>query len=227
VNQGAVTDCIDPADVRIGARHRKTLPRLDALAASIDELGLLHPIVVTPSGELIAGARRHAAWALTRFAGQPIPCRVVDLVEIVQGEAAENFQREPFTLSEAVAIKRALAPLEAAKAKERQRKHGGTAPGRKHSGQIAHSDPGRAGDKVAKAAGISRRTLDKAAAVVEAAESDPEQFGRLVAAMDRTGARHEAPRRAGARVRPSPGRPPRRRRPDRVRRRADIRRRGR
>src|SRR5262249_56717433 len=90
-------------------------------------------------------------------------------------------------LSEAVAIKRALEPLEKAAAKERQREHGKTAPGRKHSGQVAHSDKGRAGDKAAKATGMARRTLEKAEAIVDAAEAEPEKFGRLLDDMDRTG----------------------------------------
>lgn len=36
---------------------------------------------------------------------------------------------------------------------------------------------GEAKEKIAKAVGASRRTLDKATAVVEAAEHEPEKFG--------------------------------------------------
>jgi ParB family chromosome partitioning protein len=46
------------ADIRIGQRHRRDLGDIDALAASISEVGLLHPVVVTPDGRLIAGQRR-------------------------------------------------------------------------------------------------------------------------------------------------------------------------
>ena len=34
----------------IGERHRKDLGDIDGLAVSIAELGLLHPIVITPKG---------------------------------------------------------------------------------------------------------------------------------------------------------------------------------
>jgi 16S rRNA G966 N2-methylase RsmD len=46
---------------------------------------------------------------------------------------------------------------------------------------------GRAADRAAKATGKARRTLEKAEAVVDAAETDPERFGKLLADMDRTG----------------------------------------
>jgi hypothetical protein len=39
-------------DVHIGERHRREMGVIAGLAASIAELGLLHPIVVTPDGKL-------------------------------------------------------------------------------------------------------------------------------------------------------------------------------
>ena len=36
---------------------------------------------------------------------------------------------------------------------------------------------GRASDKAAAATGMSRRTLEKAQAIIDAAEADPEKFG--------------------------------------------------
>src|SRR5215470_3401505 len=50
------------ADIKIGERHRKDMGDIDGLAASMDSLTLLQPIVVRPDGTLIAGERRlHAA----------------------------------------------------------------------------------------------------------------------------------------------------------------------
>lgn len=40
-------------------------------------------------------------------------------------------------------------------------------------------DKGRAADKVAAHAGVGRTSLDKATAVVEAAEREPEKYGDL------------------------------------------------
>jgi ParB family chromosome partitioning protein len=47
--------------IKVRDRFRKNLGDIDSLAASIDEVGLLHPIVVRPDGGLIAGERRLAA----------------------------------------------------------------------------------------------------------------------------------------------------------------------
>jgi N6-adenosine-specific RNA methylase IME4 len=100
----------------------------------------------------------------------------------VRGEFAENAVRKDFTLSEAVAIKRALEPLEKAAAKARQ----GTRTD-KHPGNLPRCSKGRAADKAAGATGIARRTLEKAEAVVDAAAAEPEKYGHLLADMDRTG----------------------------------------
>jgi N6-adenosine-specific RNA methylase IME4 len=102
---------------------------------------------------------------------------VVDLAAAVRGEFAENAIRKDFTLSESVAIKRALEPLEKVAAKQRMLAG-------KPSGKLPK---GRAADKAAKATGMARRTLEKAEAVVNAAETEPAKFGKLLADMDRTG----------------------------------------
>ena len=116
-----------------------------------------------------------------------MPVTFVDLKEVIHGEFAENAYRKDFLPSEIDAIRRALLPLEKAAAKERQRCHGGTAPGRKkQSGQISRSDV-RVRDKIASFAGISGRTLEKIQAIVEAAERRPRRFGQLIANMDRYG----------------------------------------
>ena len=71
-------------------------------------------------------------------------------------------------------------------AKERQRKHGGTAPGRrKHSGKLSRSE--RTRDRIGAFAGVSGRSLVKIQAIVEAAERNPKRFAPLVADMDRNG----------------------------------------
>jgi N6-adenosine-specific RNA methylase IME4/ParB-like chromosome segregation protein Spo0J len=166
-------------EIIVGTRHRKDLGDVAGLAASMGELGLLQPVVVRPDGLLIAGERRLRAAQQLGWA--EIPVSIVDLDAVIRGEFAENVTRKDFTLSEAVAIKRALEPMEQAAAKERQ----GTRTD-KHPGKLAHTF-GRAADKAAKATGMARRTLEKAEAVVDAAEAEPEKFGRLLADMDRTG----------------------------------------
>jgi N6-adenosine-specific RNA methylase IME4 len=171
------------SDIVVGTRHRRDMGDIDALAKSISEVGLLHPIVVRPDGVLVAGERRLRAAKLLGW--ETIPVTVVDLAAIARGEFAENAHRKDFTLSEAVAIKRALEPLEKVAAKERQREGGRR--GGQGSGKLPEASKGNAADKAAKATGMARRTLEKAEAIVDAAEAEPEKFGKLLDDMDRTG----------------------------------------
>ena len=143
--------------IDIGFRYRKDLGDLRPLADSIIEVGLLHPIVVTSEGLLIAGRRRLEACRLLGWA--EVPVTVVDLNEAVRGEAHENFVRKDLLPSEIVALKRAIEPLERRDAR----------------------------DKVARYLGVGRTTIERAEAVVEAAEQEPEEYGHLVEQMDRSG----------------------------------------
>jgi N6-adenosine-specific RNA methylase IME4 len=79
-----------------------------------------------------------------------------------------------------VAIAAKLEPIERAAAKERQ---GARSDIRGNSPQVGS----RALDKVAHVIGRDRRTLEKAKAIVAAAEAEPEKYGKLVEDMDRTG----------------------------------------
>jgi N6-adenosine-specific RNA methylase IME4 len=163
------------AAIVVGERHRRDMGDIDALARSMAELGLLHPIVVRPDGTLIAGERRLRA--AQQLGWHEIPATVVDLAAAVRGEFAENAMRKDFTLSESVAIKRALEPLERAAAQKRMR-----------AGRPSGNFPkGRALDNVAKVVGKDRKTIERAEAIVAAAEAEPAKFGKLLADMDRTG----------------------------------------
>jgi ParB family chromosome partitioning protein len=46
--------------IQVSGRIRKDLGDIRALAASIDAIGLLHPLIVSTSGILLAGHRREA-----------------------------------------------------------------------------------------------------------------------------------------------------------------------
>lgn len=162
-------------EIIIRQRHREDFGDIDGLARSIAAIGLLHPVVIRPDGRLIAGARRIKAFQ--KLGRDKIPVTVIDLDRIVLGEHAENTERKDFTYAEAVDILRAVRPLEEKAAKERQ-KAGGRSGG-KASGKLPQASTGKAADKSAKATGKKRRTLEKAEAVVEAAEKNPDLFGDL------------------------------------------------
>ena len=93
-------------DIQIGQRHRKDFGDLAALAASIGEVGVLQPIGVTPSYELVFGERRLRA-CRDVLGWDTILARVVDLPSILAGEVAENMHKE-WTVSEKVAVVAAL-----------------------------------------------------------------------------------------------------------------------
>jgi ParB family transcriptional regulator, chromosome partitioning protein len=61
----------DVHSIQVGDRVRRELGDIDSLAASICDIGLLHPIIITSEGKLLAGLRRLEAarrlgWATIR-----------------------------------------------------------------------------------------------------------------------------------------------------------------
>src|ERR1017187_1715306 len=155
-----------PVDqIAVGQRYRKDLGDLRSLAASIEEVGLLHPIVVTPQGRLIAGQRRLKACRLLGW--KDVPVTVVDLYQAARGEAHENFVRKDLLPSEIVALKRAIEPKERRSARERQ----GSRADLCHPATVAECR-GPPRDKIARYLGVGKTTIDRAEAVVEAAEED-------------------------------------------------------
>jgi ParB-like chromosome segregation protein Spo0J len=167
------------SEIIVGLRHRKDMGDIEALAASVREVGLLHPIVIRPDGTLIAGARRLAA--VQQLDWRHVPVRVVDIDSIALGEAAENLQRKDFTPSELVAIGAAVEERERELAKARQL---AGKPLPESFGKDRHDN--ETSSRVAAPLGISGRTYDKAKAIIQAA-SDNEEFAPLVEEMDRTG----------------------------------------
>lgn len=126
---------------------------------------------------------------------------------IVRGELAENFHRKDFLPSEAVAIadaveaeeKRAawLRQSNGAQVREERRKAKLLAKEQApeevaSSGKLPEdATPTRTDNevraRVAFGTGMKPKTLEKARAVVKAAEEDPETFGKIAANMDKDG----------------------------------------
>jgi ParB/RepB/Spo0J family partition protein len=91
------------SDIKVGPRFRKDLGDLDMLAKSIQETGLLHPVVINQNNELIAGARRLEACKFL-LGWTEIPVTIINLDDIVKGELHENTVRMDFKFSERIAI---------------------------------------------------------------------------------------------------------------------------
>jgi ParB family chromosome partitioning protein len=166
----------------IERRLRREMGDLDALSDSIRSIGLLQPIVVTPTGRLIAGERRLEACRLLGM--QTIMCCVAESLEEAYApmlaEIQENTCRKSFSPSEAVSAAQDLEPMAKAAAWRRKIHEEWGAPEK-------FSEGGRYMDHIAKIVDMSRPTLEKAIKVVEAARESPDKYQDLVEKMDRTG----------------------------------------
>jgi ParB/RepB/Spo0J family partition protein len=162
--------------INVGTRFRKDLGDLRELKESINEVGLLQPIVVDEENRLVAGFRRLEACKQLNWVN--IPIHRVQLKDLLKGEFHENAVRKDFTISEVVAIKRVLKP-------ELQKEHpwGGM---RENKVQILHleSSGSKVRDVIGKFVGLSGWQVEKAEKIVKAAEDNPEQFGKLLQSID-------------------------------------------
>lgn len=117
------------ADIRVGVRDRADLGDLAVLQASITAIGLLHPVVVTEAGDLVAGGRRLAA--VRGLGWESVPVTVVSFTtaaEVLRAEEDENTCRKPLTAYEAAQARerraRLLAPVARAQQAEAGQQYG-------------------------------------------------------------------------------------------------------
>jgi len=159
--------------IKVGPRFRDDVGDLTPLIESIKERGLLHPILITPKGELIAGYRRYLAYK--ELGMESIDAKIVDVGDVKELEMDENLARKDFTLSEKAEIAEFLLNKEKELARQRMRLGGA------RKSELSDSEKGRALEKVARRLGLSRPTLQKAMEVVASGRED------LIKEMDQTG----------------------------------------
>lgn len=187
--------------VRVEGRYRREVGDVSGLAASIEAIGLLHPIVVTPDWKLVAGQRRLEACRALGWKRIPatVAANLNDAARLLIAERDENTCREPYLVSEMVALGKALEALERPKAKERMEwaKDGGDPP----SGNLPEGSRRETVDIVGSALGVSATTYRRAKVVIEASEdpglpehvraaavdarSDMDQTGKVTPAFNR------------------------------------------
>jgi ParB-like chromosome segregation protein Spo0J len=162
--------------IRTDGRHRTDLGDIKGLASSIEDLGLIHPVVVTPDHQLVAGARRLAA--MRALGWDTIPVTVIrtlsDATDRLLAERDENTCRKDFTATELVAVGRRLEELERPKAQERQRegqRRGGEVfAGREALGSVEPKASASTDKIVGDALGVSQSTYKRAKTVVKATD---------------------------------------------------------
>jgi N6-adenosine-specific RNA methylase IME4 len=160
------------SDIKIGNRFRKDLGNVELLAKSIQEIGLLHPVVVNENKELIAGQRRIQAFKGLGI--NEIPTTLINLQDITKGEFHENNNRKSFTMSEDVAIYEAIEKTRLPYNKAGTR---GKLPRKNH-------EEGRTAELVSKYTGKSEKQIRKERDIVEATRKNPEQFNHILEKID-------------------------------------------
>lgn len=186
--------------IRVDGRHRKDLGAIDALARSIEDVGLLNPITLTRDGRLVAGERRLAACRSLGWA--EVPVRFIDSLDdaarLLRAERDENTERKDMLPSEKASLGAALEAIESQGARQRQRDHAGTAPGRNGNTQgtgtpSVDDRTGKTTEAVGEALGMAGRTYQELAyvhriATDEGAPLDERTLAQqTLVAMDRTG----------------------------------------
>lgn len=173
------------AAIQAIGRHRKDLGNITALAKSIDQLGLIHPIIITPDMRIIAGERRLNACQALGWAY--ITAHVVDnlddAVMFLDEQRDENTEHKEMTISERVALAKTLEELDRPHVNKRKQEASIRArtgitspqePGKRHKTRYA---PGRA-------VGLLSSSYYKAKAIVEAVNHpDPDVRAVAHAAM--------------------------------------------
>lgn len=198
--EGSASGMLVPlADIKIGDRHRRDLGDVAALANSIDDVGLLQPIVLTPDLELVSGERRiRAVETLGHDAIEAFIVHGLDEASArLRAERDENTCRKAFTPTEEHAVYEALLELERPKAQER-RQEAGRVYGRGQIGGGNFPQPISGKSRQQAAAGATGspnryKTLDKVGEVKAAFSSPqtPEPIRKVaeqaLAEMDSTG----------------------------------------
>jgi ParB family chromosome partitioning protein len=165
---------------------------IDALAASIKEVGLLHLPVVDGDGVLVCGERR--VMAVKKLGWEEVSVRTIknlgEALEALKAERDENVCRKAFAPTEAVAMGERLESFIKPEAAERKsgaiRERDSKGRSKSTGGKLPPVVKGKTRDQVGAAVGMSGKTYEKAKAVIAAAKADS-ALESVVEEMDRTG----------------------------------------
>lgn len=183
INADGFAGVTTPIDqIRVGERTRTEMGDIDALAESIEAVGLLHPVVITADWLLVAGDRRLAA--VRQLGWTEVPVTIVDLdsaADVLRAEADENTCRKALTEVEAARVRERRVTVLAAEAQRRADE------GRTRGRAVQAGEPVPAklaettGVETRKAAaagtGYSGSTLDKVDQIRSVAEQGVITFG--------------------------------------------------
>jgi len=158
---------VNVSEIKVENRVRASLGSLDALERSIERLGVLQPIGITPDKKLIFGERR--LQACKNIGKETIPARIFDVetddpINALRMERAENVHRLDLTPSEKVEIGRRIEEAVGKRQGQRTDFHniGEPVP------DLAQVQPGmKTREIAATAVGMKRETYRQAKAIVD------------------------------------------------------------
>lgn len=184
-------------EITVGQRARTDLGDLTELIKSIEDIGLLHPIVISPGRRLIAGGRRLEACRKLGMIRVPVSVaeHITDAVTLLVAERDENTCRKDMTVSEKLAIGARIEELRRPEAAARQAAQnfgrGVTSSSSGGSGKRDRSQETAA--LAAEAVGMSRTAYSYAKRIKKHAEDDTrpesvrEAAREALAELDTTG----------------------------------------
>lgn len=183
-----------------GVRRRTDLGDIEALAKSIADIGLLHPITIMPNAELVLGLRRLAA---VKLLGWPtVPVEVIETLEEAFERTAidsqDDIECRVMTPGDKVWLGMTLERVDEPAARKRRLENAQrnakirTGALSKPAVQSGNWSTNRAGPKIATALGWGVSTYNRAKHVVTTMESHPkpwlrEEAERLFMRMEETG----------------------------------------
>jgi hypothetical protein len=195
-----MNEMVSIEEITVGQRARTDLGDLTELIKSIEDIGLLHPIVISPQRRLIAGGRRLEACRKLGMIRVPVSVaeHITDAVTLLVAERDENTCRKDMTVSEKLSIGARIEELRRPEAQRRQ-SHGATAPGRPMNasssagGSVKRDRSQETAALAAEAVGMSRTAYSYAKRIKKHAE-DParpesvrEAAREALAELDTTG----------------------------------------
>jgi ParB-like chromosome segregation protein Spo0J len=177
-----VLQSVPISQIKVSTRFRKDLGDIESFARNVKQVGLLQPPVLTPDLQLVAGQRRIEAYK--KLGLKEIPVLIEKVSDPTLAQYYENSERKQFTFEEEMKIADALEPQFKKLAQDRQKAHGGTAPG-KHSAQIAPSE--RVSEQLAKGFNEGSRTFEKKREIWRAIKSGHPKAAKLRTILEKRG----------------------------------------
>jgi ParB family transcriptional regulator, chromosome partitioning protein len=169
--QEQVIKISDIKNINSNNRLRKKPTNIESLASSIENIGLLHPVVLDENNNLIAGYRTIKAYE--HLGRTEISYRRVNVQNALQGEYDENVERADFALEDIAEIcKLVLASRVGRRPKKTEEREDND--NDENVGNLPTFPKGPSDIVTGKIVGHSEQDVNKIVKLVDAARENPE-----------------------------------------------------